>query len=81
MKAIRRLRVALGFSQARLASELGVTPGAVAHWEAGRIVPRASMIRKICRRYGAHMAEEGIRPLDLIEGDSVKAASGGIAAT
>ena len=39
MNAIRRLREAQGFSQLEFAMALGVTPGAVSHWENGRRKP------------------------------------------
>lgn len=39
MNAIRRLREAQGFSQLEFAMALGVTQGAVSHWENGRRKP------------------------------------------
>ena len=34
-KRLKRIREILGFSQAQMAKELWVTPGAIAHWEQG----------------------------------------------
>ena len=39
MTAIRRLREEKGFSQLEFAMALGVTQGAVSHWETGRRKP------------------------------------------
>lgn len=35
-KRLKRIREILGFSQAKMAKELWVTPGAIAHWEQGK---------------------------------------------
>jgi DNA-binding transcriptional regulator YiaG len=55
-RLLRTLRGRLGISQAELAKLVGVTPGAVAVWEAGRSKPRAATktriaaLRKLGRR-------------------------------
>lgn len=39
MTNIRKVREARGFSQLEFAMAIGVTPGAVSHWETGRRKP------------------------------------------
>lgn len=46
---IREAREALGWQQQELGTRLGILPSAVAHWEAGRRIPDASSIVKLCR--------------------------------
>ena len=52
---IRELRIALGLSQAAIAKELGIKPGTVSAYEAGRIHPSDSIIRKAKDLYGASL--------------------------
>lgn len=49
MTAIRRLREAQGFSQMEFATALGVTPGAVSHWENGRRKPNINDLVRIAQ--------------------------------
>lgn len=49
---IREAREALGWQQQELGTRLGLLPSAVAHWEAGRRIPDASSIVKLCRSLG-----------------------------
>ncbi len=44
---IRDRRKALGYSQAALAQEMGISSALVSHWETGRIVPSASMVAQL----------------------------------
>jgi transcriptional regulator with XRE-family HTH domain len=47
---LRKLRKKLGWSQARLAREVGVAPNSVARWERGEMAisePSARLIRRI----------------------------------
>jgi transcriptional regulator with XRE-family HTH domain len=44
---IRRVRRALRLSQAGLAEYLGLTPSAVAHWEAGSRRPSSAVLRQL----------------------------------
>ena len=45
---IRALRRQHRFTQEQLAESLGVTPGAVYKWEAGKCMPDYSIIQKLC---------------------------------
>lgn len=49
MTAIRKLRKAKGFSQLEFAMALGVTQGAVSHWENGRRKPGIDDLAKIAQ--------------------------------
>lgn len=51
MTAIRRLREERGFSQQELAQALGVTQGAVSHWENGLRKPDIDDIVKIAKLF------------------------------
>ena len=51
MTAIRRLREERGFSQQELAQALGVTQGAVSHWENGLRKPDIDDIVKIAQLF------------------------------
>lgn len=51
MTAIRRLREERGFSQQELAQALGVTQGAVSHWENGVRKPDIDDIVKIAQLF------------------------------
>ncbi len=52
---IRQLREARGWSQYRLAREVGVTPSTVYNWERGRFEPKASQLRSLARVFGVSM--------------------------
>jgi transcriptional regulator with XRE-family HTH domain len=56
---MRQLRSSLGWSQSHLASAMGLTPSAVAHYEGGRRIPT----RDACRRLGEVLTREsGLTP-------------------
>lgn len=44
---IKNTREKLGFTQARLASDAGITPGAISQIEAGERVPSTPVLRKL----------------------------------
>lgn len=44
---LRNLRKARGLSQPELARQLGITKQAVSNWENNRIIPSASMLRRL----------------------------------
>ncbi len=52
---IRELRAAMGLTQAAAASALGVKPGTIAAYEAGRIHPSSDIIRKAHELYGVSL--------------------------
>ena len=52
MLRIAQLRKARGISQAQLARDCGVSPGAVAAWEVGRNFPTLPMAVKIAAALG-----------------------------
>jgi thiosulfate sulfurtransferase len=52
---IRELRAAMGLTQAAAASALGVKPGTIAAYEAGRIHPSSEIIRKAHDLYGVSL--------------------------
>lgn len=51
MEAIRRLREANGYSQLEFAMALGVTQGAVSHWETGRRKPDIDDLVRIAQLF------------------------------
>ena len=55
MRTIRELREARGWTQLRLAIEVGVTPVTVYNWERGRYEPKASQFRALARVLGVSM--------------------------
>ncbi len=54
---IERLRRAKGWSQAELARRVGVTQGAVGHWEQGHREPLASSAWKLSQALGCKMED------------------------
>lgn len=52
MTAMRKIREARGFSQLEFAMALGVTPGAVSHWENGRRKPGIDDLARIAELLG-----------------------------
>ncbi len=52
MTAIRKLREKRGLSQIEFATALGVTPGAVSHWENGRRKPGIDDLAKMAQILG-----------------------------
>lgn len=55
MTAIRKLREAKGFSQLEFATALGVTQGAVSHWENGRRKPDIDDLVRIAELLGCKL--------------------------
>ena len=55
VRTIRELREAQGWTQLRLAIEVGVTPVTVYNWERGRYEPKASQFRALARALGVSM--------------------------
>ena len=53
---IRAARQHSGLSQRALAHALGVTPGAVGHWETGRTTPSARHLLELAGRIGLDLA-------------------------
>ncbi|UTZ27713.1 helix-turn-helix transcriptional regulator [Vibrio campbellii] len=49
MSNIKQIRMSLGISQDALAAEIGVTQGAIAHFEAGKRTPNINMCWKIVK--------------------------------
>lgn len=56
MNKIAEVRKAKGFTQQDLADALGLTQGAVAHWESGRRQPPLAMLRRIAEALGVQVA-------------------------
>lgn len=56
MNKIAEVRKAKGFTQQALADALGLTQGAVAHWESGRRQPPLAMLRRIAEALGVQVA-------------------------
>ena len=67
---IKKCRMRKGYSQAKLASELGVAPSAVAFYEAGKRVPKIEIREKIAKILGADPVE--LSGLDLSEADEIR---------
>ncbi len=55
-RAIRFNRERLGFSQRKLMKEIGVNCTAIAHWEAGRAIPKESNLKKLENVFGVPLA-------------------------
>ena len=49
---LRELRTQRGLTQAKLASRLGVSAGALRHWEHGRSAPNVVQIMKAAKALG-----------------------------
>lgn len=54
---IYRLRTRAGFSQAELASQIGVTNKAVSKWEVGRAKPSVETVRKLAALFQVSVDE------------------------
>jgi len=52
VKTIRQLREAKGWTQLKLANEVGVTPSTVYNWETGRSEPKVTQLREVARIFG-----------------------------
>lgn len=52
---IKKHREAKGYTQHTLAEKLGVSPAAVAMWETGERIPRASTLAKMAELFGCSM--------------------------
>ena len=57
MNKIAEVRKSKGFTQQALAKAVGLTQGAVAHWESGRRQPPLAMLRKIAEALGVDVRE------------------------
>ncbi|WP_270944367.1 helix-turn-helix transcriptional regulator [Vibrio parahaemolyticus] len=65
MSNIKQIRMSLGISQDALAAEIGVTQGAIAHFEAGKRTPNINMCWKIVEalnHLGAQCSFENVFP-------------------
>lgn len=51
-RTIRELREAKGWTQLKLANEVGVTPSTVYNWETGRSEPRVIQLREVAHLFG-----------------------------
>jgi transcriptional regulator with XRE-family HTH domain len=54
---VRELRLRAGMSRAALARKVGVTPGAIGHWEAGIRIPNPALLYKLAEVLGASLEE------------------------
>jgi len=70
MQTIKGLRAARGWSQLKLANELGVTPSTVFKWEAGRNEPRVSQMRALGKLFGVNSDD-----IELVEDRASKRAA------
>ena len=61
MNAIRKHRMAKGYSQEKLAELLGVTQTQVCKWETGKALPSARNLKRISE-------ELDMQPLEILEG-------------
>ena len=52
VKTIRQLRQAKGWTQLKLANEVGVTPSTIYNWETGRSEPKVTQLREVARIFG-----------------------------
>lgn len=50
-------RTKTGYSQAKVAKEMGVSDAAVSMWETGKTRPRASLLVKLAELYGCSLDE------------------------
>lgn len=57
MNKITEVRKSRGFTQQALAQAVGLTQGAVAHWESGRRQPPLAMLRKIAEALGVDVRD------------------------
>lgn len=57
MNKIAKARKDKGLTQQALAEAVGLTQGAVAHWESGRRQPPVAMLRKIAEALGVPVAD------------------------
>lgn len=57
LQTIRDLREERGWTQLRLANELGVTPVTIYNWERGRYEPKVSQFRALAKAFGVSMDE------------------------
>lgn len=57
MNKIAEARKSKGWTQQALAEAVGLTQGAVAHWESGRRQPPVATLRKIAEALGVPVAE------------------------
>lgn len=67
---IKKCRMRKGYSQAKLASELGVAPSALAVYESGKRLPKIEIREKISKILGADPVE--LSGLDLSEADEIR---------
>lgn len=67
---IKKCRMRKGYSQAKLASELGVAPFAVAFYEIGKRLPKIEIREKIAKILEADPVE--LSGLDLSEADEIR---------
>ncbi len=58
--SIRNERELRGWSQSRLAEELGTTPGTISNWERGIITPSAYFRERLCQVFGKNAAQLGL---------------------
>lgn len=57
MKNLRNKRKGANFTQQELADKLGVTHGAVAAWELGRVMPSSNKLPEIARALNCSIDE------------------------
>lgn len=65
MSELKKARKKAGISQAVLAEKIGMTPGAVSHYESGRRMPTLQDCRKIravLRKHGEDLTLEELFP-------------------
>ena len=62
MKTIRQLRQEQGWTQYKLALEVGVHPQAVYLWESGRRTPQVAQMRKLGQLFGLCSDEIDLEP-------------------
>lgn len=75
MKTIRQLRVAKDWSQAELASQIGVAPSTVYNWERGKVEPRVGQLRKLADVLGVRMDEITLVMMGSEEGKAAPVAA------
>ena len=63
-KTIRQLRQARGWTQAVLATRLGVTPWSVAAWERGQVVPQPRHQTGLALLFGISVEAIAFGPVD-----------------
>lgn len=57
MSKLKEWRERVGYSQSRLARELGVTEATVKSWDSGRFVPCARYLLPLARIFGVRVEE------------------------